>query len=145
MRVVEHDLGGSGPALLLLHANGFHGRIFMPMVSVLEREAELAAVNSMLVPRGAPQVETLCKSYRCIALDLPGHGDAQPLSSGFNVDDLVSCVVAYVQAKGLTGGPRVVFPHVARRAGTGDAGREAAKCQPRDQVPAQSHLQDATA
>lgn len=34
LEVRSHDLGGSGkPLLLMLHANGFHGRAFLPLVS----------------------------------------------------------------------------------------------------------------
>ena len=47
-----NDLGGSGPPLLLLHANGFHHAVFEPMVA------------------------TLSSRFRCYAPDLPGHGDA---------------------------------------------------------------------
>lgn len=50
--VVAHDHGGDGPAVLLSHATGFHGRYWDPIVARL--------------PRG----------YRYVALDLRGHGDS---------------------------------------------------------------------
>jgi len=50
--IAVHDYGGNGPNLLLLHANGFHGRVFAPMVSYL------------------------VESFRCLAPDLRGHGES---------------------------------------------------------------------
>ncbi|PNG99535.1 Pimelyl-[acyl-carrier protein] methyl ester esterase, partial [Tetrabaena socialis] len=65
LSVAEHVLGGSGPTLLMLHANGFHGRVFLPMVPLL-----------------APH-------FRCVALDLPGHGDAPAPDAPFSLEDLL--------------------------------------------------------
>lgn len=50
--VVAHDHGGSGPALVFCHATGFHGRYWDPICALLG------------------------DTYRCIALDLRGHGDS---------------------------------------------------------------------
>ena len=50
--VVAHDHGGSGPALVFCHATGFHGRYWDPICALL------------------------ADSYRCIAIDLRGHGDS---------------------------------------------------------------------
>jgi pimeloyl-ACP methyl ester carboxylesterase len=56
VQVAVHDLGGqaSAPPLLLAHANGFHARVFEPLV-----DAGLAA------------------AHRCVALDFRGHGDTK--------------------------------------------------------------------
>jgi pimeloyl-ACP methyl ester carboxylesterase len=51
--VAVHDLGGSGPPLLLSHATGMHGRAYEPMVATLGRR------------------------FHCLALDLRGHGDSR--------------------------------------------------------------------
>ncbi len=48
-----HDLGGEGPALLLAHGTGFHGRLFKPFAKRLE-------------------------SYAKWAPDLRGHGETEP-------------------------------------------------------------------
>lgn len=55
MRIVMHDLGGPRgdvrvPVLLFAHATGFHGRVWEPMASFLRDE------------------------FRCVSLDLRGHG-----------------------------------------------------------------------
>jgi pimeloyl-ACP methyl ester carboxylesterase len=69
MQPVVHDLGGSGPLLLIAHATGFHGRAYAPLVA-------------LLVSR-----------HRVFALDLPGHG-ANPLGPGevMRVVDLAAVV-----------------------------------------------------
>ena len=45
--IAVHDFGGDGPSLILLHANGFHGLVFQPLVSA----ACCMASERMLVPR----------------------------------------------------------------------------------------------
>lgn len=50
--VVAHDHGGSGPPVLFCHATGFHGRYWDPIC------------------------ERLAGEYRCIGIDLRGHGDS---------------------------------------------------------------------
>ncbi|GLC36486.1 hypothetical protein PLESTB_000153500 [Pleodorina starrii] len=77
--VVAHELGGSpsGPMLLVLHANGFHGRVFLPMLPVF-----------------APH-------FRCVALDLPGHGSAPTPSEPFTAEELLGAVRDYVNAQGI--------------------------------------------
>lgn len=61
-RVAVHELGGDGPAILFAHATGFCGRMFAPVAAQLP-------------------------GFRCVAIDLPGHGDSDvPMSfhwSGF--------------------------------------------------------------
>jgi pimeloyl-ACP methyl ester carboxylesterase len=47
------DHGGDGPPLLLVHANGFHARAWDPVVRRLDGR------------------------YRCVAIDLRGHGDSE--------------------------------------------------------------------
>ena len=78
VRIVLHDLGGprSGtatPVLLFSHATGFHGRAWEPMASFL------------------------CTEFRCVALDLRGHGMSE-LPSGATLawsgiaDDVVAAL-----------------------------------------------------
>ena len=52
VRIAVHDLGGSGPPLVLAHATGFHGRVFSPLAARLGSQ------------------------FRCVAPDLRGHGDS---------------------------------------------------------------------
>jgi pimeloyl-ACP methyl ester carboxylesterase len=56
VRIALHELGGSNssPLLLIAHANGFHGRCYQPMVDA-----------------------GLSERFRCVALDLRGHGDSE--------------------------------------------------------------------
>ena len=37
----------------------------------------------------APQIESLAKTHRVIALDLPGHGGSSPISKGSGLDAFV--------------------------------------------------------
>ena len=53
-QVAVHDLGGTGPALLLAHATGFHGRVWDPVAT------------------------HLTERFHCIAFDERGHGDSDP-------------------------------------------------------------------
>jgi pimeloyl-ACP methyl ester carboxylesterase len=78
VRIVLRDLGGpsggtSTPVLLFSHATGFHGRVWEPMATFL------------------------CTEFRCVALDLRGHGMSE-LPSGATlawsgmVDDVVAAL-----------------------------------------------------
>lgn len=76
VELVVHDLGGDGPPVLLCHATGFHGRVWLPLAADLP--------------------------YRAYAPDLRGHGDSTAPAgdlawSGFGED-----VLAVVDALGLT-------------------------------------------
>jgi pimeloyl-ACP methyl ester carboxylesterase len=73
VHIAAHDLGGTGPPILMTHATGLHGRVWRPVA----RE--------------------LADRYHCLALDLRGHGDADSPTdldydwSGF-ADDVLSAV-----------------------------------------------------
>jgi len=56
--IATYDLGGDGPPLLLAHATGFHGLVWLPLA------------------------EHLRPHFRCIAFDLRGHGDSDKDPSG---------------------------------------------------------------
>lgn len=79
VHVAVHDLGGDGPPVLLVHAAGFHGRVWGPLAGWLTDD------------------------YRCLAPDLRGHGDS-PVRPD---DDLDWCgfaadLLAVVDELGLT-------------------------------------------
>lgn len=79
VRVAVHTLGGEdGSALLLVHAAGFHGRVWAPVAD------ELAA------------------DFRCFAPDLRGHGDS-PMSDDDDLDwrGFADDVLATVDRLGL--------------------------------------------
>ena len=78
----HHDFGGSGPLLVFLHANGFPGQVFLPI-----------AMRGLTV------------RFRCIALDLPGHGDAeQDLTPGrLQAAALVEATFEYLDRLGFKG------------------------------------------
>ncbi len=105
--VVAHDHGGEGPPLVLCHATGFHGRYWDPVCAALADD------------------------YRCIALDLRGHGDST-IPDGLDLDwrgmgeDVVSVLDAFelrsVRAAGHSmGGCSLVMAELARP-GTIDRG-----------------------
>jgi pimeloyl-ACP methyl ester carboxylesterase len=56
--IAWYDFGGDGPDLLLAHATGFCGEIWLPVV------------------------EHLRESFRCVAFDLRGHGKSQSPTGG---------------------------------------------------------------
>lgn len=84
MIIQHHDFGGSGPLLVLLHANGFHAHVYLP------------------IARG------LMGRFRCIALDLPGHGEAaadegQDLMDRLTSASLAEATHAYLDRMGFKG------------------------------------------
>ncbi|NNE74148.1 MAG: alpha/beta hydrolase [Acidimicrobiales bacterium] len=80
VEVALHDLGGVGPALLMVHANGMHGRVWQPVADALAADA------------------------RCWAIDLRGHGVSRtPDNLAYEWDgvgDDVSAVVDHLYAAG---------------------------------------------
>ena len=83
-----HDLGGRGPALLVSHATGFHGRCYLPMT------------------------DALAERFHSVAFDYRGHGDSphpdrdvEWLRYG---DDAVAMASAM---RDVFGGPIVAFGH----------------------------------
>ena len=100
VRVAVHDFGGDGPAVVMAHAAGFHGKGFGPLA------AELAA------------------DFRCVAPDGRGHGDTR-LPAGLQLDwnGLAADVLAAVDGLGLdrpygfghsSGGAAVLMAEQAR-------------------------------
>lgn len=98
--VALHELGGSGPPLLLAHATGFAGQVL------------------------APLAEELAGQFRCYALDFRGHGDTRtPAGIDFNwtglADDVVAAIghgdLAPLFAFGHSSGGAAVLMAAARR------------------------------
>lgn len=78
--VAVHDLGGSGPPVLLAHATGFHGRVWAPLARHLSDRAS------------------------CWSLDFRGHGDSPPpVGRGFDWSGFADDVLAVVDEVGLDG------------------------------------------
>ena len=73
-----HDLGGEGRPALLVHATGFHGRVFLPLA------------------------RSLGDHFHCLAPDLRGHGESgAPGDLGFNWVGFGTDVLTAVDALGL--------------------------------------------
>ncbi len=87
VRIALHDLGGpksdSGvPVLLFAHATGFHGRVFGPLASYLNDR------------------------FRCVALDLRGHGVSEsPPGTGLAWSGMADDVVAALDSSRVPIGP----------------------------------------
>jgi pimeloyl-ACP methyl ester carboxylesterase len=80
MKLKHHDFGGSGPLLLLLHANGFNAHTYLPVAKGL-----------------------MCR-FRCIALDLPGHGEAeQDLPPNMTPATMAEATHAYLEHQSFLG------------------------------------------
>ena len=102
-QVTVHDLGGTGPTLLLAHATGFHGRVWMPVA------------------------ERLAARFHCIAFDERGHGDSDPAPgddydwNGFATDALAvidGLELGPVLAAGHSCGGALLLLAEQRRPGT---------------------------
>ncbi len=78
LAVATHDLGGSGPPLVMIHAAGLHGLVLAPLAG------------------------RLAANFRCLALDGRGHGDTR-LPAGRTLDwyGLAADVLAVVDGVGL--------------------------------------------
>ncbi|KAK9863306.1 hypothetical protein WJX84_011527 [Apatococcus fuscideae] len=74
-----HELGGSGPPLLVLPANGFPSRAYLPCVEFLKR------------------------NFRCLGVDLRGNGGDTPSGVGPDVLHFADDVFRVIQALHLTG------------------------------------------
>jgi pimeloyl-ACP methyl ester carboxylesterase len=87
VRIILHDLGGpvggiTTPVLLFSHATGFHGRVWEPMASFL------------------------CDRFRCVSLDLRGHGMSElPPGAGLAWSDVANDVVAALGSDRFPKGP----------------------------------------
>lgn len=78
VRVAVHELGGTGPPLVLAHATGFHGAVWGPLA------------------------EGLTPHWRCVSPDLRGHGDSPlPLRADFDWRGFAADVLAVVDGLGL--------------------------------------------
>jgi pimeloyl-ACP methyl ester carboxylesterase len=77
--VVAHDHGGEGPPMVFCHATGFHGRYWDPICI------------------------RLAESYRCITIDLRGHGDSVvPVGLDMNWNGMGDDVLAVLDTLGLS-------------------------------------------
>lgn len=77
VRIRVHDHGGDGPALVLVHATGFHGRVWDPAVPLLRER------------------------FRVVALDQRGHGDSDKPRTGYAWEGFGRDVLAVVDHLGL--------------------------------------------
>lgn len=76
--IAWYDFGGTGPDLLLVHATGFHARLWLPMVARLQ------------------------SSFRCVAFDSRAHGDSgEPADEVYDWRRFTRDVMAVVDAAGL--------------------------------------------
>jgi pimeloyl-ACP methyl ester carboxylesterase len=97
--IAVHDLGGSGPPLLLCHANGLHGLVFRPLA------------------------KRLVSRFHCFSFDFRGHGDSKALPEhlrwGAFCDDVLTVVqrlaLARPSAMGHSlGGTALLLAELAR-------------------------------
>ena len=76
--IATYDLGGDGPPLLLAHATGFHGRVWLPAA------------------------QTLRERFHCWALDFRGHGaSGRPPAGDYHWDGFGRDLLAAVSGLGL--------------------------------------------
>jgi pimeloyl-ACP methyl ester carboxylesterase len=100
LTIAVHDLGGTGPPLVMVHAAGLHGLVL------------------------APLARRLAAGFRCLALDGRGHGDScLPEDSALDWYGLAADVLGVVDGLGLeqpcgfghsSGGTAVLMAEQAR-------------------------------
>lgn len=73
-----HDLGGSGPLLIMAHATGFHGWVWAPVAA------------------------TLTERFHCVAPDMRAHGDSNAPDGPIHWDGFAADVLAVVDHFGPT-------------------------------------------
>jgi pimeloyl-ACP methyl ester carboxylesterase len=84
--IAIHELGGSGPTVVVVHATGFCAEMYRPLANELSEH------------------------YRLVALDVRGHGDsALPASGSFAWKHMAEDLTALVDALGE--GPFLAFGH----------------------------------
>lgn len=77
--IAAHDLGGRGPDLLLAHATGFHGHVWLPAVRHLRSR------------------------FRCVVFDERSHGDSgTAVDESFDWHQMADDALAVVDALGLS-------------------------------------------
>jgi pimeloyl-ACP methyl ester carboxylesterase len=82
VEIATYDLGGEGPPLLLAHATGFHGRVWLPLAASLGHR------------------------YHCWSFDSRGHGDSSPAPGGnYDWQGFGRDVLAVVAGLRLGAGP----------------------------------------
>jgi pimeloyl-ACP methyl ester carboxylesterase len=78
VEIATYDLGGDGPALLLAHATGFHGRVWLPVVAHLRSR------------------------FHCYAYDARGHGMSGKAPEGhYDWSHLAADAAAVIDGLGL--------------------------------------------
>ena len=78
VELAVHDLGGTGPALVLAHATGFHGRMWAPLATALRLR------------------------FHCWSFDARGHGDStRPTPADFDWRGFGQDALAVVDGLGL--------------------------------------------
>jgi pimeloyl-ACP methyl ester carboxylesterase len=68
---------GEGDPLILLHSNGCSAHEYESVIPILS------------------------KKYRVLAWDMPGHGDSDPLTRHWSIEDYANAVVAFMDALGI--------------------------------------------
>lgn len=76
--IAVHPLGGSGPALVLAHATGFHGLVWRALA------------------------ERLAAAFACVAPDSRGHGSSPQAAGALRWRDFASDLLGVVDGLGLT-------------------------------------------
>ncbi len=85
VEVAVHDHGGDGPPVVFCHATGLHGRAWDPVIAHLRDR------------------------FRCLALDLRGHGDARaPTGSSFEWTRIANDLLCVLEAENLQEGVGMV-------------------------------------
>jgi pimeloyl-ACP methyl ester carboxylesterase len=88
LRIAVHDWGGDGAAMLLVHATGFHGKVWAPVARRL-----------------------IAAGYHAWSFDVRGHGDSDAPEIDYQWEGFATDVLAVVDGCGLRAGRLVGVGH----------------------------------
>ena len=98
-KLALHDFGGSGPALLILHCNGFPARAYLPLVRQCHGTHRLPALlMRTLLPFTIPRRASVTLRVQD-AGDITRKGSPDVLRRNLNVGSAACCLLPLLRAR----------------------------------------------
>ena len=106
-QIAVHHFGGEGPSLIVLAANGFVPKVYLPMVKPRQSLLSLSGRRICCQSLSVYQVAHLKAHFTCYGIDLRGHGNS-PSGPGTDLQYHGSDVATVVQSLKLRGLDRLL-------------------------------------